>query len=223
MEVKDFHRWDVGFAEARDIQQRLKEKLILTSVLKTVTLVAGADVSYCRENKKILVAAVVLMQLPEFFVVEEAVSYEKVDFPYVPGYLSFREAPPLIAAFRKMVTRPGVIVFDGQGIAHPRRFGLASHMGLILGIPSLGCAKKKLVGDHGVLGDEAGSRAALIFEGEEVGSVLRTKNGVKPVYVSPGHMIDTESAVGVILKCITRYRLPEPVRLAHQLTGRARE
>ncbi len=223
MEVRDLHRWEVEFEEAREIQQALREKLVLTPAPITARFVAGADVSYCKENKKILVAAVVLMQLPGLSVVEEAVSYRKVDFPYVPGYLSFREAPPLIAAFRKLVARPDVILFDGQGIAHPRGLGLASHMGVILGIPSLGCAKKRLVGDHDVIGNETGSRAPLIFEGNEVGSVLRTKNGVKPVYVSPGHMIDTENAVDIVLRCLTSYRLPEPVRLAHLLTRKARD
>ncbi len=222
MEVLELHRWDVSCREAGEIQRKLRERLVLSALEGEVSTVAGADVSFSRRDRKVLVGAVVLMDIRGFGILEQAVSAVKVEFPYVPGYLTFREAPALIPAFRRLRLRPDVVVFDGQGIAHPRGFGLAAHMGLILGIPSFGCAKKRLVGEHEEVGESVGSRVPLTHEGRRIGSVVRTRAGVKPVFISPGHLIDIDGAVDLTLRCLSRYRLPEPTRLAHQLTQRLR-
>ncbi len=222
MKIRDIHGWEVDIQEARQIQRRLSNGLIFSPLRRKISLVAGADVSFSALDKRILVAAVVIVELPGLEVVEEAVRFKEVRFPYVPGYLSFREAPPLIDAFRKLKHTPDAAMFDGQGIAHPRGFGLASHMGLILDIPSFGCAKKKLTGEHEEPGISAGSRAPLLSGEKEIGAVLRTREGVKPVYISPGHRIDIDGAVDVTMRCLSGYRLPEPVRQAHHLTRTAR-
>ncbi len=222
IEVSELHSWDVGCGEAKDIQDRLKERLVLSPSAKEITLVAGADVSFSVGDKEMLLGAVVVLRFPELSVVEEVVSSRRVRFPYVPGYLSFREAPPLIETFRRLTCRPDLVIFDGQGIAHPRGLGLASHMGLTLGTPSIGCAKSRLVGEHDEPGEKVGSMTPLKFKGREIGAVVRTRENVKPVYVSPGHLIDTAGSVDMILKCVTRFRLPEPIRMAHRLTRRAR-
>jgi len=222
IEIADLHRWDVGIGEAKEIQEDLRKRVILRPIRKRIRLLAGADVSYVQGRKALLVAAVTLMEIPGFEIVEEAVSFQEVKFPYVPGYLTFREAPPLISAFEKLAVRPDLVMFDGQGIAHPRHFGLASHMGLLLGIPSLGCAKSRFVGEHGPLSPEAGSWVPLVYDGREVGAVLRTRVNVKPVYVSPGHLTDIPSAIDITLRSILRYRIPEPLRRAHWLTREAR-
>jgi len=141
----------------------------------------------------------------------------------VPGYLSFREAPAVIAAFEKVKSRPDVMILDGQGIAHPRGLGLASHVGLLLGLPTVGCAKSLLVGEHIPVPPEKGASAPLIYKEKEVGKVLRTRTNVKPVFVSPGHMMDIKHAAEFVLRCCPRYRLPEPTRQAHHLVNRIRE
>jgi deoxyribonuclease V len=155
-------------------------------------------------------------------VVEESWVKGKVRFPYIPGLLTFREAPVLLEAFSLLKQRPDVILFDGQGIAHPRGFGLASHAGLLLGLPSVGCAKTMLVGEHTPVGRKRGSFSYLWFEGKKVGAAVRTRQDVKPVFVSPGDRITIEAAVGLVLAACKGYRLPEPIRRAHQLAARMR-
>jgi len=157
--------------------------------------------------------------LPVLEVVEVKVVTDRIMFPYVPGLLSFREAPLILAACEGLVVKPDIIMVDGQGIAHPRRMGLASHLGLFLDVPTIGCAKSRLCGQHGEPEDEAGSYAELIDEGEVIGAVLRTRAGVKPVYVSIGHKIDLAEAIRWVLACCRGYRLPEPTRMAHQAAG----
>ena len=156
-----------------------------------------------------------VLSYPDLEVIETAGHVARARFPYVPGYLSFREIPVLLGAFRKIRRRPDLVVCDGQGVAHPRRFGLASHLGLVLGMPSIGCAKSRLVGDHDEPRRERGSSVPLIFEGREVGAVVRTRDGVAPLYVSPGHRIDVEGAARLVLSCCRGVRLPEPTRRAH--------
>ncbi len=163
-------------------------------------------------------AAVVVLRLPDLGVVERASAVVPETWPYVPGLFSFRELPPLIEAFANLRSVPDVLMFDGHGIAHPRRFGLASHAGLIFGKPSLGCAKTRLTGEHREPGARRGAAAALVLDGDVVGAVVRTRPGVKPVFVSPGHRCDVASAVALVLAATRGYRLPEPVRLAHQAT-----
>jgi len=163
-------------------------------------------------------ASVVVCELPSLRVAEAAWAVRGARFPYIPGLFSFREVPPLLAAFARLERRPDVLLFDGQGWAHPRRFGLACHAGLLLGRPSVGCAKSILVGRHAELGRARGSRADMIHEGEVVGAAVRTREGVKPVYVSIGHRADLSSAVSLVLEVTPKLRLPEPLRLAHRAT-----
>ncbi len=167
-------------------------------------------------------AAVVVMSFPALEVVEEQVAQAPAQFPYIPGLLSFREGPAVLVAMEKLESRPDLVIFDGQGIAHPRRLGLAAHMGLWLGIPTVGCAKSRLVGEHEEPAEQKGARVPLTYGGGLVGSVLRTRSHVKPVYVSPGHLCDHEGACRMVLECCTRYRLPEPTRQADLLVGRVK-
>jgi deoxyribonuclease V len=183
--------------------------------------VAGADVSYDR-GSPVLFAAVVVLDPASFAVIESAGVESRARFPYVPGYLSFREIPPLLEAFAKLAARPDLVVCDGQGRAHPRRFGLASHLGVLLDLPTIGCAKSRLVGEHREPGLSRGASAALRHEGEVIGTVLRTQDGVKPVYVSVGHRVTLAAARRTILALAPRHRLPEPVRAAHAEVNRLR-
>jgi len=157
----------------------------------------------------------VVLSYPDLDLMDEAFVRGRISFPYIPGLLSFREAPLLLQAFRGLRRLPDVILYDGQGIAHPRGFGLASHMGVLLDLPSVGCAKKKLVGDFGEVGLQAGSTTPLKMESKTIGAVIRTRSGVKPVFVSPGHRIDLESSIKLVLRTCRGFRLPEPLRRAH--------
>ncbi len=187
-----------------------------------VRLVAGVDVAYLPGRNRAFPAAV-LLSWPGLEVVEERVLELTVSFPYVPGYLSFREVPLLVAVLSRLSRIPDLIFVDGQGRAHPRRCGLAVHLGVELGLPTVGCAKKPLVGDFEPPGPEAGARSPILLEGEVVGYVVRTRAGVKPVYVSPGHGLSPEEAADLVLAACRGYRLPEPVRRAHLCATRARK
>ncbi len=218
MEIKQLHHWDVSASEAFAIQQRLRGMVSLKdapnlNIADGVRLIAGVDMSASGVAR----AAVVLLSFPELELVGVAVAERPLDFPYVPGLLSFREAPAILAAFEKLRQPPDLVMFDGQGIAHPRRFGIASHIGVILGIPSFGCAKSLLRGKpQGELGHERGAVVPLVDKGEEVGAAVRTRDRVNPVYISPGTNISIATAVRYTLACSTgKYRLPEPTRLAH--------
>ncbi|GEM_PF-77841 len=217
--------WDVDYKEARLIQKEMKKKLVLEGDLKNVKLVAGADVSSEMRSKKQsdrIFAAVVVMDIDTLEVVDSAHHAMKISFPYIPGLLSFREGPAVVKAFEKLKTLPQAVIFDGQGIAHQRRFGLASHLGVILNIPSVGCAKTRLVGEYGEVGMEKGSRTPMTQDGDLLGYVVRTRSGVKPVFVSPGNLISREAAVDLVLSSVKKYRLPEPIRAAHNLANRVR-
>lgn len=223
MKVSKIHAWDLTPKEAIALQKRLASRVRLARAsCGAWRRVAGADVAVSREAG-LLVAGVVVLRLPEFEVVEEVTVEKALSFPYVPGLLSFRELPALLDAFERVRGPVDAVICDGQGIAHPRRLGLASHLGLFLGMPTVGSAKSRLVGEHRkTIGRRRGSRAALTMGGDVVGSVLRTRDGVKPLYVSPGHLMDVESATELVLAACTRYRLPEPQRLADQLVGRTK-
>lgn len=223
MEIRKRHSWDVGYREAVAIQEKLKADLHLEDALpKKMDIVAGADISYARGDD-LFFAAVVVLRLPDFEIVEEAVSSGRVRFPYIPGLLTFREGPVLLKAFEKLRRSPDLVLFDGQGIAHPRGVGLASHMGLLLDLPSVGCAKTRLVGTHPEVGEERGDYAELVLDGKVIGAALRTKRKVKPLFVSPGHRINLKGAVEAVLRCSAGYRLPEPTRQAHLAVNRRRE
>ncbi len=221
MDYLKLHPWNVGYRRAVAIQQNLRKQLILRPKTGDMRLIAGADASYHKRDD-LFFGAVVVFSLKPWEIVEEAVSWGHISFPYIPGLLTFREAPILLKAFRKLKSRPDLIIFDSQGIAHPRGLGLASHMGLILDTPSIGCAKTRLIGDYRDPGLRAGSRTSLTQGGKRLGTVLRTRGGVKPIFVSPGHMIDHREAVRWVLRCCRGYRLPEPTRQAHILVNNLR-
>jgi deoxyribonuclease V len=219
MKYLKLHPWDVGYKKAVEIQERLKKSIILKDSARNCKLIAGADVSYTRESE-IFYASVVVFNLQTMEKVEEATASGKVVFPYIPGLLSFRESPILLKAFAKIKSEPDVIILDAQGIAHPRGIGLASHIGLLLDKSAIGCAKTRLIGEYSEVGGEAGSHSPLTVNNKIVGAVLRTRKNVKPVFVSPGHKIDLKTSIALILKSCRGYRLPEPVRQAHNLVKR---
>ena len=214
MNVKKLHPWKVSCKEAVRIQNDLRKQLILRKEFVNPGLVAGADVSYSKKNARFY-AMVIVFKLPELIPIEEITATRSVEFPYIPGLLSFREAPVLLEAFKKIKNVPDVVIVDGQGIAHPRGLGLASHLGLILDLPTVGCAKNRLTGQYQEVADKAGSYEFLRINGRVMGAVLRTKKGVKPVFISPGHRIDLTSSIELVLKTTKGYRLPEPTRQAH--------
>lgn len=213
------HRWRLTPREAIALQGRMRSRVVVRGGPRAPRLVAGADVAYEKARGRCY-AAVVVLSLPDLRVVEEASAERAVAFPYVPGLLSFREGPAVLAALARLRHRPDLLMFDAQGYAHPRRFGLASHLGYLLDVPSIGCAKSILVGEHGALGAAAGSFAWLIDRGERVGAALRTRAGVRPVYVSPGHRVGFAQAIRLALMAVGKYRVPEPTRLADILVAR---
>lgn len=218
---QQLHPWDLKVAEAREVQIALRDRLVREPPPGFAPrLVAGADVSADRFSR-VGFAGVVNIGLETFETVEEASARVDLGFPYVPGYLSFRELPALAAAWERLEHRPDVVVFDAHGYAHPRRFGLACHGGVLLDLPSVGCAKTMFVGEHGPLGEERGSTAEIVDKGEVVGVALRTRDRCNPVYVSIGHRMDLDTAVRLILH-LTRFRQPETTRRAHQLVNDAR-
>ncbi len=188
----------------------------------TPITVAGADVSFSKKDPRIF-AAVVVLKLPELEIVEIATAVDTASFPYVPGLLSFREIPILIQAFKKLKQTPDIVLCDGQGIAHPRGIGLASHLGLFLDIPTIGCAKSRLIGEYRPVGEKQWSKSLLKHKGETVGTVLRTRAQVKPLFISPGHLIDLNGSVSIVKKCTGRFRLPEPTRQAHIAVNQLRK
>ncbi len=218
MLVHTLHPWTLSPSRAAAIQERLRDEVVLHGAPRRVRVVAGADVSF--EEDGFVVAGVVALDWPSLEVLEEACVRRRARFPYVPGLLSFREAPPLLAAFARLRAEPDLVVLDGQGTAHPRRFGLACHLGLLLDVPTIGCAKSLLVGEHGALGRARGSRAPLVHHGEVVGAALRTRDDVAPVYVSPGHRIGLASSCAWVLRLCRGVRLPETTRRAHGFVTR---
>lgn len=214
------HRWAVSPAAAAAIQRRLAPLVRRRGPLGTVRYVAGLDSGLSRDGTR-CVGAVVLWDLRADTVIERRVTARRLTFPYVPGLLSFREAPVLLAGLRRLGHRPDVIMCDGHGLAHPRRFGLACHIGLLAGVPTIGCAKSRLIGHHREPGRRRGLRTALREGAERLGTVLRTQDGVRPVFVSIGHRITLSAAERVVLGCAVHYRLPEPTRLADHLVTQA--
>jgi deoxyribonuclease V len=212
------HRWPKTVAAANAIQQALRGKVIAKGKLTKLSYVAGIDVGF-EQDGKITRAAIAVLDFPSLALHEHVIVRRKTRFPYVPGYLSFREAPAVIAAWGKLQTRPGLILCDGQGLAHPRRFGLACHLGLLVNTPSIGVAKSRLIGEHSALAHDKGSWVPLVDDGEQIGAVLRTRTGVRPVYVSIGHRVSLATAIDYVLRCTTKYRLPETTRHAHKLAS----
>jgi deoxyribonuclease V len=218
MQITQRHRWQVSPAEAKEIQLKLAGEVSRAGNIKAPRFIAGVDISVDR-FKGTGTAAVVVLRYPQMEVAELQMVTGAVTFPYVPGLLSFREMPLIIPAFEKLKITPDLVIMDGHGLAHSRRIGIACHLGLFLGISTIGCAKSRLVGTYDEPGDESGRWSVLLGGVDVIGAVVRTKARVKPVYVSLGHMISLTSAVDWVLACCRGYRLPEPIRLAHLAAG----
>jgi deoxyribonuclease V len=212
MKYRALHSWDVTPEEARKLQNELRSQVIQTDRFGTINTVAGVDIGL---KKDIALASVVVLSFPELQVVDSVVTESPVRFPYIPGLLSFREIPPLLTTFAQLQTEPDLVIVDGQGIAHPRRFGLASHLGLILDKPTIGCAKSRLWGRYEEPDSEHGAYTYLTDKGEVIGAAVRTRTNVRVVYVSIGHRISLDSARMWMLACCRGYRLPETTRYAH--------
>ena len=236
MQVRDLHSWNMSYSKAVQLQKRLASKVRFVPLKKQPKLIAGIDCAFSKDGKKII-AAVVVLKPPDFNPVETAYALRKVTFPYIPGLLSFREAPVCIAAVEKLKIRPDIFIIDGQGIAHPRRLGLAAHLGPFFDKPTIGCAKSRLTGffegpppekgaysflrdtERAKSGASDGRRAT---RDEIIGAVVRTRTNVKPLFVSVGNRCLLKDAIKITLRCTTKYHLPEPTRLAHQLLGKLR-
>lgn len=214
---KPIHPWNLKPEEALALQTKLSARVVRKSRIKLADIVniAGFDIAY---RKDIAYGAVVVMNLKSLKILEEAVVVKPVRFPYVPGLFSFREGPVILEALDKLKTVPDLLMLDGQGVAHPRRFGIASHIGLLTDIPSIGCAKTKLVGDYVEPPTTRGGISYLADGSETIGAVVRTRSGVKPVFVSIGHLMDLNDSIRLVLKSCRGYRLPEPIRRADHLS-----
>jgi deoxyribonuclease V len=221
MEIKKLHSWNLSYSQAIALQKQLSEKVQLIELKNHPKTIAGIDCALTKDGQRI-VAAVVVLKPPSFELVEKASDIRKVTIPYIPGLLSFREAPACIAAAKKLKKTPDAFIIDGQGIAHPRRLGLAAHLGLFFNRPTIGCAKSRLTGTFEEPAFEKSSYSLLKDKGETIGAVLRTRTNVKPVFVSVGNKCTLKDAVKITLACATKYRLPEPTRLAHQLVSKLR-
>ncbi|HEX8708135.1 MAG TPA: deoxyribonuclease V [Pyrinomonadaceae bacterium] len=218
---EQLHDWTVTPREAVELQKRLRERVQLRPLESSVRTIAGADISFNKFSETVY-AGLVVLGLPGLEVVEEVGIVSRTRFPYVPGLLSFRESPSVLEAWAKLKTEPDAVMFDGQGIAHPRRVGIASHVGLLINRPTLGCAKSVLVGKYEEPPAERGHWTELVDKNEVVGAALRTKQNVQPIFVSPGHLIDLEGAIKLTLACDGGYRQPEPTRRAHLLVNALR-
>jgi deoxyribonuclease V len=213
--MKKLHSWNVSVEEAIQIQEALKDQIILKKPFSKVRTIGGGDVAYSK-NENRLFGAIVVLSFPDMEILDMATADGKIPFPYIPNLLSFREGPILIQIFEKLRVKPDIMVYDGQGIAHPRRFGLASHLGLWFDLPSIGCAKTPLLEGFISPGPSRESFEWIRREGKEVGAVLRTKDNVKPLFISPGHRIDLQTTIQLILESCQGFRFPEPLRKAHQ-------
>jgi len=247
MQTKDLHNWNLSYSQAVDVQKRLASKVQFTPMKEPPKLIAGVDCALSKDGQQILATVVVLrvpnaitvlcglLELPDFELIETATAQQKLTFPYIPGLLSFRESPVCIAAVEKLKNEPDTFIIDGQGIAHPRRLGLAAHLGLFFDKSTIGCAKSRLIGQfeepplekggHSLLTDKKSikrqtSEESRATSDEVIGAVVRTRTNVKPVFVSVGHKCLLKDAIKITLACAVKYRLPEPTRLAHQLVGK---
>lgn len=233
MKTRKPHNWNLSYAQARQLQVELAGQVQCTLVKRNPKVVAGIDCAFSKDGERIF-AAVVVLRLPDLEIIETTSASGKVTFPYIPGLLSFREAPVCIAAVEKLRKQPDVFIIDGQGIAHPRRLGLAAHLGLFFDRPTIGCAKSRLIGQfqepplqkgaYALLTDRKTTEQNTQYDArntqyQTIGAVLRTRTNVKPVFVSVGHKCRLEDAIEITLACTTKYRLPEPTRLAHQLVS----
>jgi deoxyribonuclease V len=239
MDYKKLHDWNLNRTEAVALQKKLREQVRVEPLKREARLVAGCDISF-NKFSEIVYAGIVVLRLPDLEIVDRATAITRTTFPYVPGLLSFRETPALLEAWEKLNTSPDVVMLDGQGLAHPRRFGIACHFGLITERPTVGCAKTVLVGQYDEPDESAGSYSLMEHKGETIGAAVRTKDRVAPVYISVGNLIDLPGAIDLALRCVkgyadqaeslfeskpapkSKYRIPEPTRQAHLLVNELR-
>ncbi|MCS6873164.1 MAG: deoxyribonuclease V [Pyrinomonadaceae bacterium] len=222
MQVRSLHNWDLSISEAFEVQKWLSKKVRCENLIKEpIERIAGIDAGY-DNSKGVCRAVVTVLSFPELKLIETKKAEVSVSFPYIPGLLSFRESPAVVEALKKITQEPDLIFCDGQGIAHPRRFGIACHIGLLTEKPTIGVGKSRLVGKFNYPENTRGSFSSLIYKGEIIGAVVRTKENVKPIYVSVGHKLDLKAAIQYTLQCTTKYRLPEPVRLADRIASNRR-
>jgi len=219
MKINQRHAWPSTVEEAIPIQQQLAGEVITCDQLGAVQHVVGVDVGF-EENGTITLAAVAVLSFPELELKEYAIANRPTTFPYIPGFLSFREVPTVIDALEKLTLTPDLILCDGQGIAHPRRFGIACHLGVLIDFPTIGVAKSLLIGKHETLPDPRGSWKPLIDQSETIGAILRTRTGVKPIYISSGHRISLPTAIDYVMQCTPKYRLPETTRWADKIASK---
>ncbi|MEH2402959.1 MAG: deoxyribonuclease V [Nostoc sp.] len=219
MKIYHDHAWPSTLEEAIVIQEKLRDQVITEDQLQErIQYVAGVDMGF-EADGTISRAAVAVLSFPDLQVIETSLAHRPTSFPYIPGFLSFREIPAVLDALEKIKTTPDMILCDGQGIAHPRRLGIASHLGLLIDMPTIGVAKSRLIGKHEELAETKGSTQALIYNGETIGAVLRSRTGVKPLYISSGHRISLPTAIDYVLRCTPKYRLPETTRIADKLAS----
>ena len=218
MQIHQRHEWVLTAEEATAIQQDLRKDIVTIDDFQTIRSVAGVDVGF-EADGTVTRAAIAVLKLDDLQLQDRAIARHPTTFPYIPGFLSFREVPAVLEALAAITMIPDLLLCDGQGIAHPRRFGIACHIGLLADVPAIGVAKSLLVGTHAALADDRGSWQPLIHKGETVGAALRTRPGTKPLYISPGHRVSLETAIAYVMRCTTRYRLPETTRHAHKLAS----
>jgi deoxyribonuclease V len=218
MKIQQRHAWPATAEEATVIQQQLRSEIITVDQLEAVQRVAGVDVGF-EEGGTITRAAIAVLSFPELQLVEQAIARRPTTFPYIPGFLSFREIPAVLDALEQISTSLDLLLCDGHGIAHPRRLGIATHLGLIVDLPTIGVGKSLLVGKHDEVPNERGAWQPLQHRHETVGAVLRTRIGTKPLYISPGHRVSLLTAIDYVMRCTPKYRLPETTRHAHKLAS----
>ena len=222
MKQKIKHDWDISLSEAKEIQKELRKKVKIQSLKKQVHTVAGIDTAF-EKKKGVCFTAVVLLSYPDMEILEKVSVVEKLQIPYIPGYLSFREGPSITKALGFLKMNPDLLMFDGQGIAHPRMLGIATHIGVLYNTSTIGCAKSRLTGTYNKVGRKRGDFSFLLGDkGKRIGVVLRTKEDVKPLFISPGHLIDIKTSMKIVLESAKKYRLPEPTRLADILSKKAK-
>lgn len=218
MNIIQRHEWVLTAEAATAIQQELRKDVVTIDDFATIRHVAGVDVGFESEGT-VTRAAIAVLNLDDLQLQDRAIARRPTTFPYIPGFLSFREVPAVLDALAKVTVIPDMLLCDGQGIAHPRRFGIACHIGLLANVPTIGVGKSILVGKHAELADDRGSWQPLIHKGETIGAALRTRPGTKPLYISPGHRVSLETAIAYVMRCTTKYRLPETTRHAHKLAS----
>lgn len=219
MHIRELHAWPRSKGDAVNIQHQFKNDVVVDGSLGHVKLIAGVDTAFDHIDN-VLYAAISVYSFPELELQERTSASAPADFPYIPGLHAFREGPVILKAFAHVNDTPDLVLFAAHGIAHPRRFGMASHLGLILDIPSVGCARKKLIGDHDELDERKGASAPLLVFGDHAGTVYRSRDGVKPIFISPGHRCRGDEAAMIVIACLREYRMPEPLRDAHILANK---